>query len=117
QGLVRSFAGTHSLAELEGLSAVELLQRALRAAPQQAVEIGVCRVIGHVREEDRAYVLFWLGTEEGPVLTDEPAIATVDRVDGEWRLVLDPSDRRGMPGFRNWVFAEARETGESDRSE
>lgn len=106
--LLAQFADVDSLADLKELEPAQLLARALRTMPEQALTLASCRVIGHVREnEDRAYVLFWLGGEEGAALFEEPQVAVLDRMEGEWRLVLDPHTRWAIPGFRNIGFVGA----------
>lgn len=103
--LVRQFAGVQHATELEHMDAAELLDRALSAAPRQALGLGFCRILGHVQEgPDRAYVLFWMGADEEPSMFEEPLIAVLDRVADEWKLRIDPHHRWGVPGFRNIGF-------------
>lgn len=52
---------------------------------------------------EHAYVLFHFGIEDAPRF-EEPRIATVERTEREWRLVLDPYGEWGVPGFRNMAF-------------
>jgi len=96
--------GTTSIADLETLSAAELVQRALHGMPG-ARALGFCRVLGQVMETDsRAYVLFQIGTEEETESGEYPTVAVVERSDGVWKLSLDASSPYIMPGFRNMYF-------------
>jgi hypothetical protein len=105
QRLLARFSDTHSIAELESLDSAELLHRALGAAPDGAISLGWCRPLGHVLEsQNTAYVLFWLGEVSEPVPFDDPLVAKLERIDCEWKLVLDPDSRWGIPGFRNIFF-------------
>jgi hypothetical protein len=104
--LLARFPGTNSLDELEKLETAELLHRSLQQVPIGAVLLAKCRIIGHVAEGDRAYVVFWLGGEDDVDAFPEPTIAVTERVDGEWRLALDIHSNCTIPGFRNVYFPE-----------
>lgn len=68
------------------------------------------KVIGHVREDSAAHVLFRLPwrSPDGNIVTDDgkPKVATFTEVDSEWRLELEPFSRLGMPGFEHIIHLE-----------
>ena len=66
-------------------------------------------VVGHVFEAPgTAHVVFRLGhttsDKTSTSILPDLQIATVQLVDGEWKLVLDELSHAGIPGLRNWVW-------------
>jgi hypothetical protein len=103
QQLVQGY-GVRDPSDLETLSLPALIAGHWRLLGDLDLSGLTCRPLGHVREGDRAYVIFRV-TWPGDYSQRDPEVATLRLVHGDWRLVLPGLGAFVVPGMGSFVIA------------